>query len=81
VDDTGDGAFSADDVHFLEALANTLGLALERGGRAAERERLLAEWGNLLAEVHHRVKNSLQLVHTVLTLQAGEAEAGVRRIW
>lgn len=79
VDDTGDGAFSADDVHFLEALANTLGLALERRRAAAERERLLAERGNLLAEVHHRVKNSLQLVHTVLTLQAGEAEDAAAR--
>ncbi len=76
MDDTGDGAFSADDVHFLEALANTLGLALERGGRAAERERLLAEWGNLLAEVHHRVKNSLQLVHTVLTCRRGRRRQG-----
>ncbi len=81
VDDTTDGAFSADDVHFLEALANTLGLALERGRAGAERERLLAERGNLLAEVHHRVKNSLQLVHTVLTLQAQEAEdAAARRL-
>jgi omega-6 fatty acid desaturase (delta-12 desaturase) len=80
VDDTADGAFSADDVHFLEALANTLGLALERGRVGAERERLLDERGNLLAEVHHRVKNSLQLVHTVLTLQVHEADASSRKL-
>jgi two-component sensor histidine kinase len=38
------------------------------------------ERGNLLAEVHHRVKNSLQLVHTVLMLQAHEADAASRNL-
>lgn len=79
VDDTADGIFSADDIHFLQALANTLGLALERDRATAERERLLNERGVLLAEVHHRVKNSLQLVHTVLTLEAREAKDAVTR--
>jgi two-component sensor histidine kinase len=73
VDDTEDGAFSDDDVYFLEAIANTLGLALERDRLSSDRERLLDERGVLLAEVHHRVKNSLQLVHTVLTLQATDS--------
>jgi two-component sensor histidine kinase len=81
VDDTAPGLFSSADISFLEALANTLGLALERKRDIAERERLLAERGLLLAEVHHRVRNSLQLVHTVLTLQANDAEdAEARRL-
>lgn len=79
VDDTADGIFSADDIHFLQALANTLGLALERDRASEERERLLNERGLLLAEIHHRVKNSLQLVHTVLTLEAREAKDPVTR--
>lgn len=74
VDDTEVGDFSEHDISFLEALANTLGLALERDRADAAREALLAEQGNLLAEVHHRVKNSLQLVYTVLNLQAQDAE-------
>jgi two-component system, sensor histidine kinase PdtaS len=73
VDDTGTGSYSEDDVFFLESLANTLGLALERGRLNADRDRLLNERGVLLAEVHHRVKNSLQLIHTVLMLQAKDA--------
>jgi two-component sensor histidine kinase len=73
VDDTADGVFSDDDVYFLESLANTLGLALERDRVNADRDRLLDERGILLSEVHHRVKNSLQLIHTVLTLQAMDA--------
>lgn len=79
VDDTKDGEFSAHDVAFMEALANTLGLALERMRIAADRERLLLERGTMLVEVHHRVKNSLQLVHTVLSLQANEAEDAATR--
>ncbi len=81
VDDTADGQYSEDDIHFLEALANTLGLSLERDRATAERERLLNERGLLLAEVHHRVKNSLQLVHTVLTLEAsGAKDASTRSL-
>ena len=81
VDDTADGQYSEDDIHFLEALANTLGLSLERDRATAERERLLNERGLLLAEVHHRVKNSLQLVHTVLTLEAsGATDASTRSL-
>lgn len=73
VDDTADGVFSDDDIYYLESLANTLGLALERDRLNADRDRLLEERGVLLSEVHHRVKNSLQLVYTVLTLQAKDA--------
>ncbi len=81
VDDTADGQYSEDDIHFLEALANTLGLSLERDRATAERERLLNERGLLPAEVHHRVKNSLQLVHTVLTLEAsGAKDASTRSL-
>jgi len=79
VDDTAPGQFSEPDISFIESLANTLGLALERRREAEGREKLLVERGLLLSEVHHRVRNSLQLVHTVLTLQAGEAEDDAAR--
>jgi two-component sensor histidine kinase len=58
-----DEAFSPDDVAFLQALANTLGLA-------ADRERDRRQRDLLMREVHHRVKNSLQIAQTVLLLQA-----------
>jgi two-component sensor histidine kinase len=68
------GEFSEHDIAFLQALANTLGLAIDRARDAADREALLAEKDLLMREVHHRVKNSLQVVQSILSLQARAAE-------
>jgi GAF domain-containing protein len=56
------GAFSPHDVAFLQALANTLGLALEK-------ERALADKRLVSREIDHRIKNSLMLVSAVLGMQ------------
>ncbi len=64
--------FSPADIAFLQALANTLGLAVDR-----ERDRAARDM--LMREVHHRVKNSLQLAQTVLLLQARTPDADASR--
>ncbi len=78
------GLFDAHDVAFLQALANTLAVALEdqkrqdaREGLLHEKEALLLENQTLLLEkdllmeeVHHRVMNSLHLVQNIMTMQA-----------
>jgi two-component sensor histidine kinase len=58
-----DEEFSPDDLAFLQGLANTLGLAVDREQDRRQRDLLMRE-------VHHRVKNSLQIAQTVLLLQA-----------
>lgn len=75
-DHTEGGAFSPDDTFFLQALANILAVALNRARLEEEREALRALAAR---EVHHRVKNSLQLVRSMLSLQAGTAEPAVRQ--
>jgi two-component sensor histidine kinase len=83
VDSTNRGEFTASDTAFLQTLANTLAVAIraqrredakaemlrEKEALLLENERLLRDKDMLVREIHHRVTNSLQLVHSTLTIQ------------
>ncbi|HLG44756.1 MAG TPA: histidine kinase dimerization/phosphoacceptor domain -containing protein [Reyranella sp.] len=84
VDSTHRTEFDGADVAFLQALANTLAAAIraqqredslasalsEKETLLAQNQRLLKEKDLLIREVHHRVTNSLQIVHSALSIQA-----------
>ncbi len=70
VDSRSDTAFVEQDLAFLQGAANLLGMAIEHERQqrlltlAAERDKVV------LAEMSHRVKNSLSIVVSMLNLQA-----------
>jgi two-component sensor histidine kinase len=82
VDSRSEGEFSKDDIAFLQGAANILGMAIERQRYEQRLKDALDRHQILLKEVTHRVKNSLQVVTSMLHLQASASndEALVERL-
>jgi two-component sensor histidine kinase len=72
VDSRSPGEFSLHDVAFLQGAANILGTAIEKQRMERDLQAAVDTQKILLAELNHRIKNSLQLVASMLALQAAE---------
>jgi two-component sensor histidine kinase len=72
VDARSEGDFSEQDIAFLQGAANLLGMAIERERRERHLKAAVERQQMLLKEIHHRVKNSLQLVSSMLNLQGSD---------
>ncbi|MFL5333156.1 MAG: sensor histidine kinase [Geminicoccaceae bacterium] len=80
VDSRDEGEFEEHDIAFLQGAANLLGMAIERQRIESNLKAAVEQRDVLLQEIEHRVKNSLQLVISMLHLQASSvADEGVRR--
>jgi two-component sensor histidine kinase len=75
VDSKSAGEFSKHDVAFLQGAANILGMAIEQQQSQRKLQAALDRHQLLLKEVNHRVKNSLQVVASMLRLQANAASS------
>ncbi len=78
VDGTARGEFVVADMAFLQSLSSVLAAAQVRHATEQAKDALLREKELLVLEVHHRVKNSLQLVRALLQLQARSASEETR---
>jgi two-component sensor histidine kinase len=79
VDSQSEGEFTQHDIAFLQGTANILGMAIERQRQEQALNAALERQQVLLKEINHRVKNSLQLVASMLRLQAeGDSQLGQR---
>jgi two-component sensor histidine kinase len=71
VDSRSEGEFTEHDISFLQGAANILGMAIERQTQERRLKIALEHQQVLVKEINHRAKNSLQLVSSMLNLQAG----------
>jgi two-component sensor histidine kinase len=74
VDSTSEGEFGEHDIAFLQGAANILGMAIEQQQYQRRLQTALDRHQTLLKEVNHRVKNSLQVVTSMLHLQANAVD-------
>lgn len=70
VDSRSEGEFSENDIAFLQGAANILGMAIEHQRYERSLRNALEQQKLLVNEINHRVKNSLQLVASMFSLQA-----------
>src|SRR6476619_6874151 len=70
VDSRSEGEFGEHDIAFLQGAANILGMAIEQQQYQRKLQTALERHQVLLKEISHRVKNSLQIVSSMMHLQA-----------
>jgi two-component sensor histidine kinase len=77
VDSRSEGEFTEHDITFLQGAANLLGMAIERQRQERSLQQALEHQQVLVKEINHRVKNSLQLVASMLALKGAGADSEV----
>lgn len=63
--------FTDDEMHIVQAFANHAAVAIRNARLVADLQKSLAVQDSMMREMNHRIKNNLQLVSSLIDLQAG----------
>jgi len=75
------GFFSSELLEFYEGMAESIGIALDRVEFEENLKKIIQEKEQLIREVHHRVKNNMQVITSLISLQAvRQSDESVRSI-
>ena len=77
VDSTRPGKFTIADIAFMQAIANTLAVAIERSERDRELTDAREREGLFAAEMRHRVKNVFAVINGLISISRREAGSDV----
>ncbi len=78
LDRTSVDPFDAEDIELATVLANHAGVAISNAQLYQRVQRANETHKMLIRELHHRVKNNMQLVSSLLTLRAADLEESAR---
>lgn len=71
--------FTSDDINFLEGYANLIGGAITRLRQVEELRRSAQEKDLLLRELHHRVRNNIQVISSLVMAQTARSRHEIAR--
>ncbi len=79
--DSSDNFFNSELIAYYRGVVQSIGIALSRADYEASLKKTILEKEHLIREVHHRVKNNMQVITSLISLQASrQTDENIRSV-